>query len=142
MPAPLIKWTPGDIFDDLDRNIGDTWFPLMRAPRMMTPAIDVYEDQDNVIVEAPLAGIKPADVNIEIEDNLLKISGESKHQSEVDEKNYYRKEIRSGAFYRTVALPKAVKGDEASATFKDGVLKITIPKAEEAKPRRITVKTS
>lgn len=131
----LIKWTP---MDDMDRFWADDWFP-MRMPKVMTPAVDVYEDKDHVMVEAPLAGVDPKDVNIEIEDNILKISGQSEHKTEVDEKNYYRKEIRSGAFYRAVALPKAVKGDQASATYKDGILKITVPKAEEAKPKKISV---
>lgn len=132
----LIKWSP--IFDDMDRFMSDDWMPT----RAMTPAVDVYEDSDHVIVEAPLAGIDPAKVNIEIEDNILKISGQSEHQSEVDDKNYYRKEVRYGSFYRALALPKAVQGEKAEANYKDGVLKITVPKAEEAKPKKITIKAS
>ncbi len=134
----LIKWSPMDIFDDLDR-AGDDWLPMMRMPRVMTPAVDVYEDANNVVVEAPLVGIKPADVSIEIEDNILKISGKSEHTTEVDDKNYFRREIRSGAFYRAVALPKSVVGDKAAAAYKDGILKITVPKAEAAKPKKITI---
>lgn len=137
----IVKWTPMDIFDDMDRFFSDDVRGL-RMPHYMTPAVDVYEDKDHVMVETPLAGVDPAKVNIEIEDNVLKISGSSEQKSEVDEKNYYRKEIRSGAFYRAVALPKAVVGDKAEATFKDGILKISVPKADEAKPRRITVKTT
>jgi HSP20 family protein len=137
---PLIKWNPDNNLPEIDNFFADDWFPMMRMPRVITPAIDVYENKDQVVVEAPISGIKPADVNIEIEDNILKISGQSEHQSEVDDKNYYRKEIRSGAFYRAVALPKAVKSDQAQATYKDGILKITIPKADEAKPRRISIK--
>jgi len=136
----IIKWTPMDIFDEMDR-VWDDWRPV-RVPNVMTPAVDVYEEKDHVIVETPLVGIKPADVNIEIEDNILKISGKSEHTSEVDDKNYYRKEIRSGAFYRAVALPKAVIGEKAEANYKDGILKITVPKAEEVKPKKITVKAS
>ncbi len=137
----IVKWTPMDIFDDMDRFFSDDVRGL-RMSHLMTPAVDVYEDKDHVIVEAPLAGVDPAKVNIEIEDSVLKISGSSEQKSEVDEKNYYRKEIRIGAFYRAVALPKAVVGEKAEATFKDGILKISVPKADEAKPRRITVKTS
>lgn len=136
----IIKWTPMDIFDEMDRGWGD-WAP-MRMPRVMTPAVDVYEDKDHVTVETPLVGVDPSKVNIEIEDNILKISGQSDHKSEVDDKDYYRKEVRYGSFYRAVALPKAVKGDQAEANYKDGVLKISIPKADEAKPRKIAVKTS
>ena len=75
-----------------------------------------------------------------MEDNVLHVSGSNEHKSEVDEKNYYRKEVRYGAFNRVVALPKAVVGDKADATFDKGILKITMPKAEEAKPKSIKVK--
>ena len=130
-----------DIFDDMDRFMSDDWRGA-RMPRIMTPAVDIYEDKDHVIVEAPLVGVDPSKVDIEIEDNVLKISGSLEHQSEVDDKSYYRKEIRTGAFYRAVALPKAVVGEKAEASYKDGVLKISVPKADEAKPRRIAVKTT
>ena len=129
-----------DVMDDMDRMWGG-WSP-MRMSRVMTPAVDVYEDNDRVIVETPLAGVDPSKVSIEIEDNILKISGQSDHKTEVDDKNYYRKEVRYGAFYRAVALPKAVIGEKAEANYKDGVLKIAIPKADEAKPRRITIKAT
>ena len=130
----IIKWNPywPDWFDE------DMRFPTQMAS--FTPAVDIYEDKDNVVVEAPLAGIDPAKVNIEIEDNVLKISGKSEKKTEVDEKNFYRKEIRSGSFYRVVALPKAVNGSKAVATFDKGILKITIPKKEEAKPKKVTIK--
>lgn len=129
-----------DIMDDMDRFLDANW--TMVPQRIMNPALDVYEDTNNVIVETPLVGIDPSKVNIEIEDNILKISGQSSHKSEVDDKNYYRKEVRYGSFYRAVSLPKAVVGDKAEATYKDGILKISVPKAEEAKPRRISVKAS
>ncbi len=108
-----------------------------------TPAVDVYEDKDSVIVETPLAGIDPKQVEIEIEDNVLKISGTTQSKTEVDDKDkhYYRKEIRHGSFYRAVALPKSVEGSKAEASFKNGILKITVPKSDEAKPRAIKVKT-
>lgn len=128
----LIKWTPMDLFDDFDR----AWD---MPSRVMSPALDVYEDKDNVVIETPLAGVDPKDVSIEIEDNILKISGQTKHKSEVDDKQYFRKEVRYGQFFRSVALPKSVKGDHASANYKDGVLKISVPKTEEAKPKKIAV---
>lgn len=137
----IIKWTPMDMMDDMDRFLDSQWLPMV-PQRIMNPAMDVYEDKDTVIVETPLVGIDPSQVSIEIEDNILKISGQSSHKSEVDDKNYYRKEVRYGSFYRAVSLPKAVVGDKASATYKDGILKIAIPKADEAKPRRISVQTS
>lgn len=138
----LIKWTPMNIFDDMDRLVSDEWWPMARLPRLIAPAVDVYEDKGQVVVEASITGIKPADVNVEIEDNVLKISGQVEHRSEVDDQQYYRREIRSGAFHRTVPLPTAVKGDQAEASYKDGLLKITVPKAEEAKPKKIAIKTA
>lgn len=131
----IIKWTP---FTDsfLDEFFGE--MPMMQANRFV-PAVDVYEDKDNVNVETPLVGIDPKNVTIEIEDNILKISGSTERKSEVDEKNYYRKEIRSGSFYRSVALPKAVDADKADASYENGVLKISIPKREEAKPKSVPV---
>lgn len=136
----IVKWTPMDAFEDnMDRFLDSNWLPMVPR-RIMNPALDVYEDKDNVIVETPLVGVDPSQVNIEIEDNVLKISGESKHQSEVDDQNYYRKEVRYGSFFRATSLPKAVISEKASASYKDGILKISVPKAEEAKPKKITIK--
>jgi len=108
-----------------------------------TPAVNVSETKDHVLVETPLAGIDPSKVSVEIEDNVLKISGNVESSTEVDEKekHYYRKEIRSGSFYRAVALPKSVEGTKAEASYKKGILTISIPKSEEAKPRTIKIKS-
>lgn len=132
----IIKWTP--FADSLMDDFFEGW--SMRGHDHFIPAVDVYEDKDNVIVETPLTGIDPAQVSIEIEDNILKISGSSEKKSEVDEKNYYRREIRSGQFFRSVALPKAVDADRANAVYDKGLLKITVPKKDEAKPKSVAVK--
>ncbi len=105
------------------------------------PAIDMYEDKDNVIVETQLAGIDPNKVDIAIENDTLTIKGEAEKQSEIDEKNYYRKEIRRGSFYRTIQLPAHVQGDAAKAIAEDGILKIMIPKAPEGKPNKIKIES-
>jgi len=136
----MIRWRPSWDWD-MDRFFED-WPNLPAMPGKMggfTPAIDIYQDKDNVIAETPLAGVDPEKVNISIENDVLKIEGKAEHQSEVDEKNYYRKEVRYGSFYRAVALPAHVKGDKAEANFENGMLKITIPKAEEVKPKTIKV---
>ncbi len=130
----IIKYSP--FLPEFD----EEFFNLPSEMSKFTPAVDIYEDKNNLIVEAPLAGINPEKVNIEIEDNLLKISGQQEKKTEVDEKEYYRKEIRSGSFYRAIALPKAVDGDKAKAEFKDGILKVIVPKKEEARPKKITIK--
>jgi len=135
----LIRWNP--FFDGFD----DDWsFPslsLNTKHGQFMPAVDVYEEKENIIVETQLAGIDPEKVDISIENDVLCIKGESEKKSEVEDKNYYRKEIRSGSFYRSIPLPAHVMGDKASAEAKDGVLRISIPKAEEAKPKKITIKT-
>jgi len=136
----LIRWNP--IFDSLDgaEQIFNDLLPVLRSDQnSFVPAIDMYEDKDNIIIETQLAGIKPEDVQISIDNDILCIKGESEHKSEVDEKNYYRKEIRRGSFYRSVQLPAHMQGDKAKAIAEDGVLKIVIPKAPEAKPKTIKI---
>jgi HSP20 family protein len=114
--------------------------PSVRGNQLgFTPAIDMYEDKENIIVETQLGGINPENIDISIENNILSIKGESEKKSEIDEKNYYRKEIRRGSFYRTVSLPTKVDGDSAKAINEDGILKITIPKAPELKPKTIKI---
>ncbi len=138
----LIKWTPFlEPFEDMDKMFSE----LMPSARSMQagfmPAVDVYEDKNNVIVETQLAGVDPEKVDISVENDVLSIKGESEKKSEVEEKNYYRKEIRRGSFYRSVPLPAHVAGEKASASAEDGVLKVVIPKALEAKPKTIKIKT-
>lgn len=139
----LIKWTPffADNFDEMDKSFSDMLPAITGSKFGFTPAVDVYEDKDNIIVETQLAGISPDDVSISIENNSLCIKGESEKRSEIDEKNYYRKEIRRGSFFRSIPLPNKVSGDEATAVAEGGILKISIPKAPEAKPKTIKIKT-
>lgn len=101
--------------------------------------MDIYQEKNDVIVETPLTGTRPEDVNISIANDILTIEGKTEKKSEVDEKNYYRKEVRSGSFHRSVALPASVNGDKAKAEYEDGVLKIVIPKEEQAKPKSVKV---
>jgi HSP20 family protein len=105
-----------------------------------TPAVDVYQDKDNVIVETPLAGVDPEKVEISVENDVLTISGSTEEKKEVKREDYYRKEVRSGSFSRSVILPMSVKADMAEAHSEKGMLKIIIPKADEVKPKRIAVK--
>lgn len=140
--SPIIKWSPFlESFDDMDKVFHDFLPSVPRAQQKFMPAIDMYEDKDNVIVETELAGIDPDQVSISIENDLLVIKGESEKKSEVEDKNYYRKEIRRGSFYRSVQLPTHVLGDKASAVSEDGVLRISVPKAPESKPKTIKIET-
>ncbi|MFA6973284.1 MAG: Hsp20/alpha crystallin family protein [Parcubacteria group bacterium] len=104
------------------------------------PAIDVRQDKDNVIVETNLPGIDPDKVDISIENDVLTVTGRTEEKKEVKHEDYYRKEIREGSFSRSVILPMAVKAEAAEAEYAKGILKISIPKAEEAKPKKISIK--
>jgi HSP20 family protein len=106
-----------------------------------TLALDIYENDDNLVVETSLPGISPDEVDISVAGNSLTIKGETKREEEKEENGkYFYRERRYGAFQRTVSLPVEVNADEAEATFENGVLKLSLPKVEEAKPKRITVK--
>ncbi len=138
---PIIRWRPwwADEWEDFEKPFSE--LPsLFHRGKGFIPAIDVYQDKDNVVVETPLPGIDPEKVDISIENDVLTIQGESEEKKEIEEKDYYRKEVRQGSFYRSVALPTRVLGDKANASYEKGMLKITIPKAPEAKPKTIKIK--
>lgn len=133
----LVKWNPWlEPFEDMDKFL-EEFNPAMS--RGFAPAMDIYQTRDSVVVETPLAGIDPEKVNISIENDVLTVEGQQEKKTEVDEKDYYRKEVKSGSFHRAVSLPTTVEGDQAKAEYEDGIMKITIPKAERAKPKQIKV---
>jgi HSP20 family protein len=101
--------------------------------------IDVSETGDAVTVRASLPGVKPDDIDINITGDVVTIRGETKSESESEEGNYHRREIRSGSYMRSVPLPSLVKADNAQATFENGVLTLRLPKADEVKPKQIKV---
>ncbi len=137
----LIPWRPMiEPFDDMTRFFDDMWpTGTFRSLAGMVPAIDVYEDADNVFVETPLPGVDPEKVTVSVENDVLTIEGKSQRKSEVEDKKFYRKEVSYGSFHRAVALPSAVKGEAAKATYEKGVLKVSIPKEERAKPKTVKV---
>jgi len=138
----IIKYNPfnevenvwGDFFDD------DKFVPMVSRPVSMMPPMDVYDDKDNVYVDVALSGVDPKGVNIEIENGVLSVSGNVEKKTEIDEKNYYKKEIRKSAFSRKVSLPSEVDGEKAQATYENGVLKISVPKKNETKSKKIEIK--
>ena len=105
-----------------------------------TPAADIAEHDDAYVVKAELPGITKEDVKITVQDNVLTIRGEKKQESESKGSSYHRVERTYGSFQRSFTLPTSVKSDKIDAAFKDGILSITMPKAEEAKPKQIEVK--
>src|SRR5438552_3806745 len=124
----IIKWTP--LYEpllDIERAF-DEFAPFRGG---FSPAIDMYEKGDDIVVDVALAGIDPEKVQIDIEDNVLNIEGRLEQKTEVDEKNYYRKEVRAGSFHRMVSLPSNVHAASTKAEYHNGILKITMPKREE-----------
>lgn len=137
----IIRWDP---FREFDRFFSDDWglVPMWKgSSQFRLPAIDVYQTDKDVVAELEVpAGIDPERIEISVEDGTLTLRGRSEERREEKDKHYYRKEIHRGEFERSVALPTAVKSGEAEATYEKGILKVTIPRAEESKPRKVEVK--
>ena len=108
---------------------------------MWAPAIEVFEKEDKFVVKAELPGIKEEDVDVSVVDDILTIKGEKKTENEVKEEDYYRCERSYGSFFRSIGLPSNVDAKKIEASYEDGVLEVTLPKAVEAKLRKITVST-
>ncbi len=105
------------------------------------PLIDMYQTAKEVVVKAALPGVKPEEVEVTITGDTLSIKGETKVKEEVKREDYLYQEHRYGAFSRSVKLPADLKTDKAEATFENGILTLTIPRSEEAKPKTMKVKT-
>ena len=103
------------------------------------PALDLSENAEGYLVEAALPGLKPEDVEVTVENNVLTIKGETRQEVDDKQRNFHRVERRFGSFQRTIGLPTAVKADAIQASLTNGVLRLEIPKAEEVKPRKISV---
>jgi HSP20 family protein len=110
--------------------------------RRWAPAMDLLETDDHFVLRADLPGMSHDDVNIELEDNVLTVSGERKAEHEDKREGYYRVERAFGQFSRALTLPKGVDGESVTASFDNGVLEVRIPKPEERKPRKITIGTA
>jgi len=106
------------------------------------PALDVYEDKDGVTVKAEIPGMKREDIDVSLHDGALTISGERKSETKHEEAEVYRSERFMGRFQRTLTVPMPVKSDGVKANYKDGILTVTLPKSEEAKPKQIDVNVS
>ncbi len=109
-------------------------------PTMWGLAVDMVENKDDFVVKASVPGIDPGDLDVSYSDGTLTIKGEIKEEHETKEDRYHLRERRYGSFMRTIALPTGIKGDAIEASYQNGVLTLRLPKAEEVKPKRITVK--
>jgi HSP20 family protein len=142
----IVRWEPFSELMSL-REAMDRLFEesFVRPSRLLAPlagelALDMYETDNDLVVNAALPGVNPDDVDITITGDTLTIKAEAKVEKKTEKANYYRQELRYGACSRTVGLPVPVQADKAEATFKHGILTIRIPKAEEARPKVIKVK--
>jgi len=131
---------------ELQRGINQLFDESFEAPRSenalkaWTPAVDVYEDENSYLIKVELPEVTREDVQVNLNENTLSITGERKVENEEKRDNYHRVERSYGQFYRSFTLPPNVNVEGINAQFKDGVLRLTLPKKEEAKPRQIDVK--
>ncbi len=141
----IIRWEPFDemmtLRESMDRLFEEffTRRPRAAAPLVWQPAVEIFETESDVVVKAELPGIDPKNVAVTITPEGLTIKGDAKLEQEEKGRNYYRRELRYGAFQRTVPLPTEVKSDETKATFRHGILEVKVPKAERVKPRTVKV---
>ena len=150
----LVKWNPARelatwpsdlfgiqretnrMFDGFFRSTQDEDYTLSS----WTPAVDITEHDDEYSVKVELPGVNKDDVKLTLENNILTIRGEKKQEKETKKENYHRIERCYGSFQRSFTLPNAIKSERIDASFKDGILTVILPKAEEAKPKQIEVK--
>ncbi|NVM57980.1 MAG: Hsp20/alpha crystallin family protein [Desulfobacterales bacterium] len=144
----LARWGP---FSDLTRLQGRinrlfddslTWRGASEDDTTLgawSPAVDIYETAEAVVLKADLPGLKKEDLTVEVKENIITLRGERKFEKEIKRDNYHRVERAYGRFQRAFSLPSTVRADKVKARFKEGVLEITIPKVEEEKPKQITV---
>lgn len=134
----LVRFDPFDLVRDLDR-LFDT--PATRTGEWL-PRVDVFERDANLVVRAEVPGTDAESLDVTVEGGTLTISGSRSFSSEHDNGGFHRKEIFEGQFKRTVLLPEGVKPDEITATSKDGILEVLVPKRPEVMPRKVTVEVT
>ena len=146
----IVRWEPfRDLFvtqdrfnrlfnETFSRAFGDEETPV----RNWAPAVDIFENDSNIVLKAELPGIDPKDVEVRVEDNTLYLKGERKFEKETKEENYHRIERAYGSFARSFSLPNSIDAEKVAADYKDGLLTLTLPKREEAKPKTIKISVS
>ena len=143
----LIRWEPVRELNTLQSEMNRLFNTIFDTPvpnetagvRRWIPAMDLVETDNDFVLRADLPGLTEGDVNIELEDNVLTVSGERKSEHEERQEGYYRVERAAGSFSRSLALPEGVDADAIRASFENGVLEIHIPKPEERKPRKVAI---
>lgn len=143
MATQMTVWRPFADFGELRQRVEEMFHEVgIGGDGAWTPSVDVLRKNGNVILRADLPGIKPEEVKITVEDDVLTVSGEHTEESEEERDNYMRRERRFGSFSRSMNLPAGVKAEDIESTTADGVLEVTIPlpMAEEKKPVEIPTK--
>ncbi len=140
----LIRWEPVremmTLREAMDRLFDDAFTRPISINNWGMPAIDLYQTEGDVILKASLPGLKADDVQISITGDVLTIKGEFRQNDEAKNSTYHLKEQRSGSFERSLSLPTLVQTDKTKAEFENGILTITMPKAEQVRPKTISVK--
>jgi HSP20 family protein len=148
---PLVRWDPAREIDTLQGEMNRLFSSFFETPRnggngtatrRWIPPMDLVETEDHFVLKADLPGLTESDVNIEVESNVLTISGERKTEHEAKKDGYYRLERSMGSFSRSLTLPEGIDAEAVTASFDGGVLEVRIPKPAEAKPRRVQIGVS
>lgn len=144
----ITRWEPWNelmsLRDAMDRLFEESFIRpgrLLGAPDGGSVPVDMFQEDGKLVLKAPLPGVKPDDIEITVVGDTLTIKGETKEETEVKEENVIRRERRFGSFSRSVTLPTPVDTSKANATFENGVLTLTLPVAEEAKPKAIKIQS-
>lgn len=138
----LVKWDPFRGLNAFDRGFTGLMGPHWETPASTmawNPAADIFENENEIVIKAELPGMEAKDIELGLENNVLTLKGERRFEKETKEENYHRVEREYGHFIRSFSLPSAVKEDKITAEFKNGLLRIVLPKKEEVKPKQIKI---
>ena len=141
----LINWAPRPVslFDDMDKMVKTVFHNNQYSPviaKDWVPAVDIKEDDTSFVLSADIPGLKKSDIDLFVENNILKISGSRDYINENDISEYHYQERTHGSFHRSFKLPISVVEENISATFRNGILTVVLPKSEEAQPKQRTIK--
>lgn len=138
----LVRWERPSLLSPMERLFEDVLAEREGEGLLGTwnPRVNMYEKGDELVVEAELPGVKKEDIEVRLEDRQLILRGECKEEKETKDDDFYRRERRYGSFTRSLALPSTVAADKVEASYKDGILRLTLPKTEEAKGKQILIK--
>ena len=129
----LIKWRSQNLFDPFADLLG------LQEDKSWAPAADIYDNKNNLVIKADLPGMTQKDIDVSVEDDVLRIKGEKKQEREIKEENCHRVERQYGSFVRSFELPMPVQAEKIKASYRNGVLHVELPKAEEVKPKEIPI---